>query len=96
MMTVNGNLFPSMPGEALSWSIGLYMSSAEKALDYPRARTVIRAMMIHRPAQLEQDRREMVRASFGSMFGHNAKECLRVIETTIAEAKSLKEVQPCR
>lgn len=91
MMTVNGNLFPSLPGEALSWSIGLYMTEAERQLDYPRARAVIRAMLIHRPQQLEQERREMVRASFGKMFGHNAAKCLHVIESTIALAKSLAQ-----
>lgn len=90
MITVSNNLFPSLPGEALSWSIGLYMTDAEKAINYPRARAVVRAMRIHRPAQLERERREMVRASFNAMFGHNAAECLRVIEDTIREADAVQ------
>jgi hypothetical protein len=93
MMTVNENLFPSLPGEALAWSIGLYTTHAEKALDYPRARAVINAMIIHRPVQLERERREMVKASFGKMFGHNAAECLRIIETTISEHKALASIE---
>lgn len=66
-------------GTLLSWSLGLYNTWAEEAKDYPRMRLVIRAMLEKHPADLECERRDMVRASFG-MFGNSAAKMLRVIE----------------
>ena len=76
----NGFEFPMLNGELLSWSINLYMTLAEEQKDYPRARTVIRAMQERRPAQLDRERYEMLKGSFDRMFGHNARKCLEVIE----------------
>lgn len=82
LITVNGNLFPSYNGEALSWSIGLYHTFSEEQAGFPRARTVIAAMREHRPEQLERERRDMLSASFDRMFGHNARKMLDLIENS--------------
>lgn len=79
-------MFPTYNSETLAWSIGLYHTAAEAENDYPRMRAVIRAMIQHRPAQLEKERRDMVKASFG-IFGRNAAAELRVIESELATAK---------
>lgn len=80
----DGRVFPQYEGESLSWSIGSYQTLNEERQGFPRMRAVIRAMMAHRPAQLETERREYLRASFGSMFGHNALQALRVIDEEMA------------
>ena len=41
-------------------------------------------MLEHRPGQLELERRDMLKASFDRMFGHNAKRVLDVIEDETA------------
>ena len=51
------------------------------------ALTVLRAMKEHRPEQLEQERREMVKGSFDRMFGHNAKQMLLLIEQVLQEGQ---------
>lgn len=81
----DGRHFPSYQGEPLSWSIGFYHTGTEQQLGFPRMRAVIQAMLEHgRGAQVEAERREMVRASFNCMFGHNAKVALKVIEEELA------------
>ena len=76
----DGRVFPAFDSEALSWSIGLYHTWAERELGYPRMRAVIRAMLEHRPAQIRQERSDLVRAQFDPMFGRNAKAALAVVE----------------
>ncbi len=78
--TADGREFPEYQGELLSWSIGLYNTFDEARIDYPKMRTVIRALLVYRPEQVERERREMLKASFGSLFGHNARKVLTVIE----------------
>lgn len=75
-----GYPFPQYDGELLSWSLGLYFTLSEAERNYPKMRTVIRAMMEKRPDQLERERVELVKASFDRVFGTNAKRCLIVIE----------------
>jgi hypothetical protein len=72
--------FPQYEGKPLSWSIGLYFTYGEEAKGYPRMRAVIRAMIEHRPEQIEHERREMWRATSDRLFGHQAEKCLAVIE----------------
>jgi hypothetical protein len=84
----DGCLFPEYEGQALCWHIGSYNSWEEKLAGYPRMRTVLRAMIEHRPAEVERERREMLKASFDRMFGHVAKETLLVIEQELACSKS--------
>ena len=76
----DGRVFPSYKGGTLSWDIGLYMTPAESAHGYPRAKAVIAAMAKERPEQLAREKREMRKAQFDRMFGHNAKEVLGLIE----------------
>lgn len=77
--TTEGRLFPHVGDmKPLSWMIGSTLE--DERADYPKMRAVIRAMMVHRPEQLESERRELLKASFDRMFGHNAKKCLQVIE----------------
>lgn len=76
----DGRIFPAYQGKALCWSVGLYMTTNEAMCGYPKAKTVIAAMRAHRPDELERERREMLKASFNRMFGHNAKTCLALIE----------------
>jgi hypothetical protein len=84
LTTVNGNPFPMYEGQALSWSIGLYHTLAEQELGFPRARRVIHAMRQYRPEQLEQERRDYLKATFDQMFGHNARIMLALIESPCA------------
>lgn len=76
----DGRKFPEFEGEALAWSVGLYMTLAEEGAGYPRARAVLAELD---PERLETERREMVKASFCRIFGHNAKKRLRLIEAEI-------------
>lgn len=75
----DGRTFPQYHGEPLSWSIALYLTPAESAQDYPRARAVIRAMQAHRAAALAHERHAVLRGSFNAMFGHNARLVARLI-----------------
>jgi hypothetical protein len=84
MIEHNGFLFPSYDGQPLSWAIGSYMTDSEAEKGYPKAKIVARAMRDHRPGELEQERREMLKASFG-IFGRNAKRELDLIEAVLEE-----------
>lgn len=81
---INGNPFPLYNDAPLSWSIGLYHTFAEEEAGFPKARTVIRAMRVRRPDQLEQERASYLRASFDRMFGHNAKRMLTIIDDELS------------
>ena len=72
----DGRVFPLCDGEVLSWSIGLYMTTAQMFEKYPKACAVIRAMKQHRPSDLARERRSMLKGSFDKIFGHNAKAVL--------------------
>ena len=85
----DGRIFPEYEGETLAWDINLYMTPKERRSGYPRARAVIEAMQAERPEQLERERREMLKASFDRMFGHNAKQVLDLIEETTGVGGSL-------
>lgn len=76
----DGRAFPVYNGEALSWSPGLYNTWNDQHNGYPKTKAVLAAMLEHRPEQLEAERREMLKASFNSMFEHNAKKMLDLIE----------------
>ncbi len=77
----NGRLFPAHNGKALSWVISA--THEDRVEGFPRLRSVIRAMRELRPEQLAQERRELIKDSFGQLFGHNAKELLKVIESEV-------------
>jgi hypothetical protein len=79
MITVGPNPFPEYQGEALSWSVGLYMTTDESRDGYPRARTVAKALKAFRPATFEREKLEALKATFG-MFSTNAKTALRIYE----------------
>ena len=83
----DGRTFPEYHGEPLAWSIALYLTPAESAQDYPRARAVIRAMQAHRAAALAHERTVLLRGSFDAMFGHNARLVQRLIEEETQPAK---------
>lgn len=54
---------------------------AQELAGFPKAR----AKLVGWPdEQLERERREMLKASFDRMFGHNAKKMLVIIEEEIA------------
>lgn len=80
----DGRAFPQYDGETLSWCTGLYHTAAEERIGFPRMRAVIRAMIAHRPEQIERERREMLKASFCRIFGRNARKSLNVIEEELA------------
>ena len=75
----DGRVFPLYGDEILSWDIGVYMTPNERQRGYPRARAVIQAMRSERPERLERERREMLKAAFDRMFGHNAQQELDLI-----------------
>lgn len=83
----DGRVFPQYEGETLSWYIGLYHTTAEERLGFPRMRTVIRAMLAHRPEDLERERYQMLKASFDRVFGRIARVMLAVIDEEIAAAE---------
>jgi hypothetical protein len=85
-----GYEFPMYNGQLLSWDISLTL--ADELEGFPRARTVIAAMRIRRPEQLERERREMVKASFDKLFGHKAKKCLDLIEQELSKPLELEDV----
>jgi hypothetical protein len=80
----DGRFFPALDGYTLCWSIGSYASWNDQRDGYRKMRAVIRAMMTHRPELVERERREMLKASFDRMFGHNAQKVLDVIEDEIS------------
>lgn len=79
--TEDGRQFPQFNGKLLSWTLEL--TYTDEIAGFPKLRTVIRALKEYRPEQLERERREILRASFDRMFGHNAKKVLAVIEEEI-------------
>ncbi len=85
--SANGYDFPLYGEQLLSWSPGAHFTLADQQEGYPRTLTVLRAMKEHRPEQLEQERREMVKGSFDRMFGHNAKQMLLLIEQVLQEGQ---------
>lgn len=76
----DGRVFPVFDGQPLAWDTGLYHTFAEQQAGFPRMKAVIAAMREHRPEQLEQERRGLMKAQFDRMFGHNARVALDVIE----------------
>ncbi len=92
----DGRKFPQYKGETLSWSIGLYHTLTDQREGFPRMRTVIRAMQQYRPEDLKRERYEMLKASFGHMFGHNAKVALAVIDEEIENAERHQSAQSAR
>ena len=83
----DGLRFPVYENELLSWSPGLYYTWNEQQAGFPRMRAVIRAMRQYRPLDLERERRELLKASFDRMFGHNARKALEVLEQEITYLK---------
>ena len=79
----DGRVFPTFDGETLSWSIGLYMTPNEERAGFPRANAVARAMYKFRLEQLIHERSETLKATFDSMFGHNAKKTLKIIDDAL-------------
>jgi hypothetical protein len=79
----HGYEFPKYNGKLLSWSTGAHFTSEDEEENYPRLRTIIRAMRERRPEQLERERRELVRGSCDRMFGHNARKLLAIIDSEI-------------
>lgn len=76
--TDDGREFPVHNGELLSWSLS--WSALDKQEGFPRLKAVISAMRLHRPDQLEAERRQALRDSFNRMFGHNARVVLDLID----------------
>lgn len=76
--------FPLFGSEELSWDIGLYMTISEGPTHFPRARTVITAMSVHRPDQLARERGQLQFDSLNRMFGHNAARELRLIDEVLS------------
>ena len=56
-------------------------SHSQELAGFPKAREVLKGWT---DAQLEKEQREELKASFGAMFGHNAKKMLALIEAEIA------------
>ena len=81
----NGSEFPVHEGELLAWDAGLYMTTAEERIGFPRARAVLRQMLIHRPEQFQREKREMLTASFDRVFGHNARKAMALYESIESE-----------
>ena len=76
--------FPLFGSEELAWDISLYMTIAEERADFPRARTVITAMSVHRPDQLARERGQLRFDSLNRVFGHNATRELRLINEVLS------------
>ena len=73
----DGRVFPKGPGgEILSWDVGLYNTTEQARLGYPRALCILREMGID---SLRRLRREYLKASFDRMFGQNARPLLGLI-----------------
>ena len=83
----DGRVFPEYDGEALSWDPGSYFTHGQEQLGYPKSKAVIRAMRTHRPDQFEKEKRQLVKDSFGRMFGHNAKKLLALYESNPRKGK---------
>ena len=78
----DGRIFPEYNGETLSWVLN--STGRDMQEGYPRLRAVIRAMKEYRPEQLRREQYEMLRDSFGSGFGNNARRVLAVIDEELA------------
>lgn len=76
--------FPLFGAEELSWDIGLYMTISEERANFPRARTVITAMSVHRPDQLARESGQLRFDSLNRVFGHNAARELRLIDEVLS------------
>lgn len=76
--------FPQFGSEELSWDIGLCMTISEERTHFPRARTVITAMALHRPDQLAREREQLQFDSLNRVFGHNAARELRLIDEVLS------------
>jgi len=76
----DGRVFPTLDGTAMSWDIGSAFTLSDEQSGYFKTRRIIRAFRELRPEQLERERRELVKASFDRMFGHNARRLLALIE----------------
>jgi hypothetical protein len=76
----DGRVFPAHNDEVLSWDIGSSFTPRDEREGYPRTRAIILAMREHRTAQLENEQRQLLKASFDRMFGHNARKLLALIE----------------
>jgi hypothetical protein len=79
----HGYEFPMYDGKLLSWAVSLTLADEQEG--FPRARTIIQAMRERRPEQLARERYEMLKGSFDSIFGHNAKKCLDLIDEECAK-----------
>lgn len=77
--------FALFGSEELSWDIGLYMTITEERANFPRARTVITAMSVHRPDQLARERGQLQFDSLNRVFGHNAERELRLIDEVLSQ-----------
>jgi hypothetical protein len=75
-------LFPVYESAPLSWDLAAYFTAAEERIGYPRMRAVVRAMLEHRPEQLQTERRSL-RLHQDRLFGHNARKMLAVIDAEI-------------
>jgi len=73
----DGRVFPSFNGEALAWSPGLYHTTFEERIGFPRMRAVLSEMKVE---DVIKERNELIRDSFNKLFGHNAKIMLAVVE----------------
>ena len=76
----DGRTFPEHNGEALSWSVGLYMTWNEERAGYPKAKAVLAELDSGRIIALKRSR---TRDQFDRMFGHNARKELDLIEAEI-------------
>jgi hypothetical protein len=76
----DGRTFPSYNGEILSWDLGSSFTLRDEQEGYPRTCAIIAAMREHRSEQLDRERRELLKASFDRMFGHNARKLLALIQ----------------
>lgn len=77
----DGREFPTHDGVTpLSWPIGSHFTLQDEREGYPRLKAVLAETS---DAQLEKDRFENLKASFGRVFGHNAKRLLVLIESEI-------------
>lgn len=84
----DGREFPTHDGVTpLSWQVSSHFTLQDEREGYPRCKAVLAETS---DEQLEKDRYENLKASFGSLFGHNAKKLLVLIESEIERRKRLK------
>lgn len=87
----DGREFPQLNGEPLSWPLG-NMTLNEEKLGYPRLRRQILAMLIWRPDQLENEKRDCLAGAYGGCFSHNARKLLKIIESVENEVEKKNEI----